>query len=115
MVEQTRRVELLKAVGATPWLVAGVLLFEHLVIALCAAGLGLLIGWLAAPLIDGPGAGLLGAAGAPSLSGATVASVIALALAVAILRRSCRDRAARQSALVSASTVRPGPHGVESR
>lgn len=84
MVEQTRRVGLLKAVGGTPWLVAAILLFEHLMIALSAAGTGLLLGWLAAPLVDRPSAGLLGAAGAPSLNGTTIAAVVALALGVAI-------------------------------
>src|SRR5258706_3272799 len=85
MAEQTRRVGLVKAVGGTPRLVAVVLMFEHVLVALGAAAVGLGAGWLAAPLIDSTGAGLLGAAGAPSLTGATVASVIAFALAVAIV------------------------------
>src|SRR6266487_2169425 len=66
MAEQNRRVGLLKAVGGTPRLVAVVLLFEHVLVGLCAAGVGLLAGWLTAPLLDGPGAGLLGAPSAPS-------------------------------------------------
>ncbi len=85
MAEQTRRVGLLKAVGATPRFVAVVLLLEHLVIGLCAAAAGLVVGWLAAPLIDGPGAGLLGAPSTPSLTGGTVAIVAAVALAVAAI------------------------------
>ena len=102
MAEQTRRVGLLKAVGGTPWLVAVVLLFEHALVGLCAAGVGLLVGWLAAPLIDGPGAGLLGAAGAPSMSGATVAATVALALGVAILATFVPAvRAARQSTVAA--------------
>jgi putative ABC transport system permease protein len=102
MVEQTRRVGLLKAVGATPGLVAGVLLFEHVLVGLCAAVLGLLAGRFAAPLIDGPSAGLLGAAGAPSVSGTTVASVVALALAVAIVATfGPAIRAARQSTVAA--------------
>ena len=53
-------------------------------------------------MIDGPGAGLLGAAGAPSVSGATVASVIALALAVAIMATLVPAiRAARQSTVAA--------------
>lgn len=84
MAEQTRRVGLLKAVGGTPRFVAVVLLVEHMLIGLCAAGVGLLAGRLTAPLIDGPGAGLLGAAGAPALTGSTVTLVLALALGVAI-------------------------------
>ena len=111
MAEQTRRVGLLKAVGGTPWLVAVVLLFEHALVGLCAAGVGLLGGWLAAPLIDGPGAGLLGAAGAPSMSGATVAATVALALGVAIVATFVPAvRAARQStvAALNDSARKPG-------
>ena len=98
MAEQTRRVGLLKAVGGTPRLVAVVMLFEHVLVGLGAAGVGLLFGRLAAPLIDGPGAGLLGAPSAPSLSGATAALVVAVALAVAIVATFVPAiRAARQS------------------
>ena len=61
MSEQTRRVGLLKAVGGTPRFVAGVLLAEHLLVGLCAAGVGIATGRLMAPLVDDPGAGLLGA------------------------------------------------------
>ena len=39
------------------------LLAENLVLALVAAAAGLVIGWLAAPLLTSPGAGLVGAAG----------------------------------------------------
>jgi putative ABC transport system permease protein len=110
MVEQTRRVGLLKAVGAAPWLVAGVLLFEHVFVGLCAAVLGLVAGRLAAPLIDGPSAGLLGAAGAPAVTGTTVAAVLALAVGVAIVATFVPAiRAARQStvAALSDSARRP--------
>jgi len=85
MAEQTRRVGLLKAVGGTPRLVAVVLLCEHALVGLCAAGVGLLVGWLTAPLIDSPGAGLLSAPSAPSITGSTVVSVTALALGVAVV------------------------------
>jgi putative ABC transport system permease protein len=102
MAEQTRRVGLLKAVGATPRLVAVVLLFEHVLVGLCAAGAGLFAGWLTAPLIDGPGAGLLGAPSAPSLSAARVALVVAVALAVAIVATFVPAiRAARQSTVAA--------------
>jgi putative ABC transport system permease protein len=102
MAEQTRRVGLLKAVGGTPRLVAVVLLFEHVLVGLCAAGLGLLAGRLVAPLVDGPGAGLLGAPSAPSLSGSTVALVVAVALAVAIIATFVPAiRAARQSTVTA--------------
>jgi putative ABC transport system permease protein len=110
MAEQTRRVGLLKAVGGTPWLVAVVLLFEHILVSLCAAGAGLLIGWLTAPLIDGPGAGLLGAASAPSMSGTTVAAVLALGLGVAIVATLVPAiRAARQSTVAALNDSARGP------
>lgn len=83
MAEQTRRVGLLKAVGSTPALVAAVLLAEHLVLAVVAAALGLLLGWLVAPLLTSPGAALLGSAGAPPVTAATIAIVVGVALAVA--------------------------------
>ena len=85
MAEQARRVGLLKAVGAAPTLVAAVLLLEDLVLALVAAAAGLAIGLLAAPLLTNPGAGLIGSAGAPSLTASTVELVVAVALAVAIV------------------------------
>jgi putative ABC transport system permease protein len=84
MAEQTRRVGLVKAVGGTPWLVAAVLLGEHIAIALIAAAVGILTGRLAAPLLDSPGTGLLGAAGTPALTGTTIIAVVAFALTVAI-------------------------------
>ena len=49
MEQQTRRVGLLKAVGATPALVTAVLLAEQVALALVAAAVGLVIGRLAAP------------------------------------------------------------------
>jgi ABC-type lipoprotein release transport system permease subunit len=85
MADQTRRVGLLKAVGSTPRLVAVVLLTEYLVLALLASAAGLAAGWLTAPLLSDPGAGLLGSAGAPSLTMATAAQVTAVALAIAAL------------------------------
>jgi len=102
MAEQTRRVGLLKAVGGTPRLVAVVLLFEHVLVALCAAGVGLAAGWLTAPLLDQPGAGLLGAPSAPSLTGSTAGLVVALALAVATVATfGPAIRAARQSTVAA--------------
>jgi putative ABC transport system permease protein len=83
MAEQERRVGLLKAAGATPSLAAIVLLAEHLVIAICAAGVGLAAGWLVAPLLTSPGASLVGAASAPALTLATVLLVVVVALVVA--------------------------------
>ncbi len=85
MADQTRRVGLLKAVGGTPRLVAVVLLAEYLVLALLGAAAGLAAGLLAAPLLTDPGAGLLGSAGAPSLTLSTAAQVTAVALGVAVI------------------------------
>src|SRR4029077_18934289 len=63
----TRRVGLLKEGGGTPGLVALTLLAENLVLALAAAAVGLAAGWLAAPLITSPGAGLRRPPGAPAV------------------------------------------------
>ena len=82
--EQTRRIGLLKAVGATPGTVAAVLLVEHLAVTLLAAAAGLAIGRGLAPLLTNPGAGLLGAAGSPPITPSTVAIVIGVGLAVAV-------------------------------
>ncbi|MGI8335086.1 FtsX-like permease family protein [Actinomadura scrupuli] len=84
MVEQTRRVGLLKAVGGTPGLVAAVLLVEHLALASLAAVIGLATGRVLAPRFTGAGAGLVGAPGAPNLTPQTVGIVVAAALAVAV-------------------------------
>ena len=98
MTEQARRVGLLKAAGGTPGLVASVLLAENLVVALAAAGAGLLIAWLAAPLITSPGAGLIGTAGAPSLTLSTAVAAVAAALGVALAGTLVpAERAARSS------------------
>jgi putative ABC transport system permease protein len=83
MADQTRRVGLIKAIGGTPSLVAAVLLAEFVVVALLSAAAGLAAGWLAAPLLTDPGAGLLGSTGAPSLTLSTVGMVTAVALGVA--------------------------------
>jgi len=109
MAEQTRRVGLLKAVGGTPRLVAVVLLTEYLVLALLAAAAGLAAGWLAAPLLTDPGAGLLGSAGAPSLTLSTAGQVTAVALGVAVLATFVPAvRAARTSTVHAlADTARP--------
>jgi putative ABC transport system permease protein len=85
MADQTRRVGLLKAVGGTPGLVAVVLLAEYMLLALLAAAAGLAVGWLAAPLLSDPGAGLIGSAGAPSLTVSTVGVVTGVALGVAMV------------------------------
>lgn len=83
MATQVRRVGLLKAVGATPALVAVVLLAEHLAIALLASAVGLVAGRLLAPLLTDPGAGLVGRAGPVPFTAVTVALVAAAALGIA--------------------------------
>ena len=82
MTEQDRRVGLLKAAGGTPPLAAAVLLAEHAVIALAAAAVGLTAGRLAAPLLTGPGASLVGSPGAPPFTVSTVLIVAGAAVAV---------------------------------
>jgi len=102
MAEHTRRVGLLKAAGGTPSLVAVVLLAENLLVALAAAAAGLLAGWLAAPLITNPGAGLVGSPGAPSLTLPTAGLVIGVALAVALAATLVPALRAARTSTVSA-------------
>jgi len=109
MAERTRRVGLLKAVGGTPGFVSAILLAENLVLALVAAAAGLAVGWLAAPLITSPGAGLVGTPGAPamtlSIAGLVLAVGLALALAATLVPAIRAARTSTVSAL--ASTTRP--------
>jgi putative ABC transport system permease protein len=84
MAEQTRRVGLLKAVGATPKGIAVVLLAENVLLALAATVLGVAAGWLLAPLITRPGASLLGTAASPALTLGMVVNAAGLGIAVAI-------------------------------
>lgn len=100
--EQTRRVGLLKAVGATPGTVAAVLLVEHLSVTLIAAVAGLAIGWGLAPLLTSPGAGLLGTAGTPTVTVSTVAIVTGVALAVAVLATLIPARQAARTSTINA-------------
>jgi putative ABC transport system permease protein len=85
MTEQSKRVGLLKAVGATPMTVAIVLLVEQLTLAVAAAVAGLVAGRTIAPRLTSTGAGLLGAPGAPAISVSTVIIISAIALAVATI------------------------------
>jgi ABC-type lipoprotein release transport system permease subunit len=84
MAEQTRRVGLLKAVGATPQLVALVLLAENLLLAGAGAIGGLATGRLIAPALTNPGNSLLGTAGSPTLHATTIGLAAALAAVIAV-------------------------------
>ncbi|MGI5205458.1 FtsX-like permease family protein [Spirillospora sp. CA-108201] len=79
--EQTRRVGLLKAAGATPGLIAAVLFAEYLVLALLADALGLIAARLIEPGVVNPSDSLLTTAAGPS--GDTIALTTVVALAVA--------------------------------
>ena len=84
MAEQTQRVGVLKAVGATPRLVAVILLAENLLLALAAAVVGLAIGQLIAPVLTNPGSGLIGSPPPPALTPVLVLEVALVAIAVAV-------------------------------
>ncbi|MGH3151557.1 MAG: FtsX-like permease family protein [Streptosporangiaceae bacterium] len=109
MAEQTRRSGLLKAVGGTPRLVAAVLLTEHLLTAFVAALIGLAAGWLVVPVLSKPNDGLIGSPGTPTLSGVTVAVVMAVAFGIAVLSTfGPARRAARMSTVAAlADAARP--------
>jgi putative ABC transport system permease protein len=81
--KQTRRVGLLKAVGASPGLITAVLLAEYATLALLADALGLTLSQLLAPVIVNPTASLLTSAAGPS--GDTIAVTTVAALAAAAL------------------------------
>ncbi len=108
--EYARRVGLLKAVGGTPGFVAAMFLVENLVLALFAAAAGLAAGWLAAPLLTNPGAALIGSAGAPSLTAATAAEVVGVALVVTLAATLVPAfRAARTSTINAINDVARPP------
>jgi putative ABC transport system permease protein len=114
MSEQTRRVGLLKAVGGGPGLVAVVMVAENIVLALVAAVAGLAVGWLAAPAITNPGAGLVGTPGAPSLTPSIVAEVVVVALVVAWVATFAPTIRGARTSTVSAlddAAHRPNRHG----
>jgi ABC-type lipoprotein release transport system permease subunit len=107
MTEQSKRVGLLKAVGATPMTVAVVLLVEQLTLAVGAAAAGLVAGWLIAPLLTGTGAGLVGAPGAPSISVPAVVIIAVIALAVAAISSLVPAIRAARTSTVSALADAP--------
>ena len=111
MAERTRRVGLLKAVGSTPGMVAAILVAENLALAIVAAIAGLTIGWAAAPLITSPGAGLIGTAGAPSITPVAIILTLAVALSVALASTLMPAIKAARASTVSALADSPRPPG----
>jgi putative ABC transport system permease protein len=109
MTERTRRVGLLKAVGASPGLVTATLMAENLVLALAAAAAGLVAGWLAAPLLTNPGAALVGTPGAPSLTAPVAGLVLAVAFAVALAATLVPAIRAARGSTVGALADAPRP------
>jgi putative ABC transport system permease protein len=108
--EYARRVGLLKAVGGTPSFVATTFLIENLALALFAAVVGLVVGWLVSPLLTKPGAALIGTAGAPSISPSTIVGVVGLAVAVALVASLVPAiRAARSSTVDAMNDVARQP------
>ena len=107
MTEQSKRVGLLKAVGATPMTVAIVLLVEQLTLAVAAAAAGLVAGWMIVPGLTSTGAGLLGAPGAPAISVSTVIIIAVIALAVATISSLVPALRAARTSTVSALADAP--------
>jgi putative ABC transport system permease protein len=105
VVDQRRRAGLLKAVGAGPGMVAAVHLAEYVVIGLVAAGIGLTVGWLAAPLLIGSGGGLLGSE--HPLPTSTVVTVTVLALAIALTGTLVPVTRAASTSTIDALTEAP--------
>ncbi|MER7542121.1 FtsX-like permease family protein [Spirillospora sp. NPDC127506] len=79
---QTRRVGLLKAVGAAPGLIAAVLFAEYVTLALLADALGLAAARLIEPAIVNPSASLITTATGPSAGTIVLTTTAALAVAV---------------------------------
>jgi putative ABC transport system permease protein len=83
VAEQTRRVGLLKTVGATPLQIAVALLFQTVLLTLGGALVGLAAGSLLAPSFASTTTGLLGSSASASIDGADAVLVTALALILA--------------------------------
>jgi putative ABC transport system permease protein len=83
LADQKRRVGLLKAIGATPQLVAVVMLAQNVTLAMAGAAAGAAAGDLLVPLLASPGVGLPGRATSPSVTAGSAAAVLAAAVLVA--------------------------------
>jgi putative ABC transport system permease protein len=118
MSDEVRRVGMLKAAGATPGFVTGLLLASYLAIGLVAAGAGLVAGRLLTPTLVTVSAGLLGRAGATSVTagdlGAVIGSVLAIVVVAAVIPAW---RAGRISTVRALGDSRRGPrrHGLLTR
>ncbi len=111
VAEQARRVGLLKTVGATPLLVAVVLLSETVLLTLGGTIIGLLLGSLIAPSFASPGNGLLGSYGSAAIDFADAALVTALALVIASLATIGPAVRAAHASTVRMLTPDITPHG----
>jgi putative ABC transport system permease protein len=111
MADEVRRVGTLKAAGASPGFVARLLLTGYLAVGLVAAVLGLALGRLVAPLLVKPSAGLLGHAGATSVSWADAGIVAGSVLAIVTLASVLPAwRAARTSTIRALAGTGRLPH-----
>jgi putative ABC transport system permease protein len=113
MAEQVRRVGLLKAAGATPSLIASVLLAEYVLLATGAAAAGLLLGRSIVPTLAQPSAGLLGETGSVPFGAATMAGVGLVAIGVAALATLLPAlRASRTSTVAALRSTARAPRRV---
>jgi ABC-type lipoprotein release transport system permease subunit len=102
MSDEVRRVGMLKAAGATPGFVAGLLLASYLAIGLVAAVGGLGAGRLLTPRLVTLSAGLLGHVGATSITATDAAAVIGSVLALVVVAATVPAwRAARTSTVLA--------------
>ena len=113
VADQTRRAGLLKAVGATPRLIAAVLLAEYLVIAALSVIVGLVSGMLLAPVLEPAETGLLGGSGSPLLRPVDVLIVAGVTIGITVLATFVPAvRAARISTVKALGESRRSPRRV---
>ena len=115
MSDEVRRVGMLKAAGASPAFVTGLLLTSYLAIALAAAVGGLVLGRLLTPRLVGISAGLLGHVGGTSVTPTDAAVVIGAGLGIVVLATAVPAWRAAQTSTVSAladSGQRPRRRGL---
>ncbi len=108
MSDEGRRVGMLKAAGATPGFVTRLLLATYLAIGLVAAALGIAAGRLLAPRLVSLSAGLLGHAGATTLTMTEGAIVTGCVLAVVVV--ACAVPAWRAARTSTVRALTDGNH-----